>query len=118
MFEGFALGTRIAGLPYPAIKARTKFLMATAFALITPIGMAIGLAVLSRFNGNDKSTIFAIGTLDALSAGILLWSGFVQMWSQDWFQGDLRKSGVVQTSLALSSLIVGVIAMSVLGKWA
>ena len=88
------------------------------FALVTPIGMAIGIGVLSQFNGNDKATIIAIGTLDAFSAGILIWSGFVQMWSFDWLYGELRDSGIMQTTLAMISLVAGLIAMSVLGKWA
>lgn len=37
--------------------------------------MAIGTGVLGSFNGNDRATIVAIGTLDALSAGILIWRG-------------------------------------------
>ncbi|KAG9664891.1 Zip-domain-containing protein, partial [Aureobasidium melanogenum] len=69
MFEGLALGSRISDLQ---IRMVEKLLMATAFAIVTPIGMAIGIGVLNQFNGNDPSTIIAIGTLDALSAGILL----------------------------------------------
>ena len=52
-----------------------KLSLAAAFALVTPLGMAIGIGVLHRFNGNDPATIVAIGTLDAFSAGILLWVG-------------------------------------------
>ncbi|KZF23736.1 Zip-domain-containing protein [Xylona heveae TC161] len=115
MFEGIALGTRIAALSSHMI---TKFGMASAFAIITPIGMAIGTGVLKQFNGNSASTIVAIGTLDALSAGILLWVGLVEMWSHDWLHGDLAKAGVVKTIVALSFLLFGMILMSVLGKWA
>ncbi len=88
MFEGLALGTRIAALTSTASKSLhgtsflTKVLMAGIFTLITPIGMAIGVGVLHQFNGNDPSTIVAIGTLDALSAGILLWVGLVEMLAQ------------------------------------
>lgn len=93
-------------------------LMAAAFALVTPIGMAIGLGVLNQFNGNDKSTIVAVGTLDALSAGILLWVGIVDMWSHDWLHGDLRNAGIVRTLIALFALVAGLVLMSFLGKWA
>ncbi|RMD40855.1 hypothetical protein DV735_g4280, partial [Chaetothyriales sp. CBS 134920] len=84
-FEGLALGARIALLPSKfAPFWRTKIWMAIAYALITPIGMAIGIGVIHDFNGNDKSTILAIGTLDAISAGILLWVGVVDMLARDW----------------------------------
>ncbi|KAJ5675948.1 hypothetical protein N7462_008845 [Penicillium macrosclerotiorum] len=81
-FEGLALGARIAMLPDAILPS--KALMAGAFALITPIGMAIGLGVLHSFNGNERSTLIALGTLDALSAGILVWVGVVDMWARDW----------------------------------
>ena len=116
MFEGLALGVRISKLG--TVSLQKKLLMASAFALITPLGMAIGLGVLDSFNGNNRATIITIGTLDAFSAGILIWSGFIQMWSFDWLYGELRDAGAVQTCLGMVSLVAGVILMSVLGKWA
>ncbi|KAI4091144.1 MAG: hypothetical protein LQ344_004257 [Seirophora lacunosa] len=116
MFEGLALGVRISNLS--TISMRKKLLMASAFALITPLGMAIGIGMLNSFNGNDKATIIAIGTLDAFSAGILAWTGFVQMWSHDWMYGELRDASLLQTLLGMFALVSGLVAMSVLGKWA
>ncbi|KAH4203711.1 hypothetical protein HBI04_020110 [Parastagonospora nodorum] len=118
MFEGIALGTCIAELPRAAANTMQKCIMAGTFALITPIGMAIGIGVLKKFNGNDPSTIVAIGTLDALSAGILAWVGIVEMLARDWMQGKLLNAGVVRTVCAMFALICGLILMSVLGKWA
>ena len=98
---------------------RKKFMLAMAFALVTPIGMAVGIGVLQNFNGNDKSTIVAIGTLDALSAGILVWVGVVEMLAHDWMMGgEMTKSGPLRTGLGLVSLIAGLAVMSLLGKWA
>ncbi|KAK1579203.1 uncharacterized protein LY79DRAFT_672619 [Colletotrichum navitas] len=149
MFEGIALGTRIAQLgrlaptekaaspttveveqtsvPYslnslkaPDFSLVKKILIATPFALVTPIGMAIGIGVLQHFNGNDRDTILAIGTLDALSAGILVWVGVVEMWAEDWMHNDaeLLRTGPVVTFLAGLGLVAGMVIMSVLGKWA
>lgn len=157
MFEGLALGTRIATLrqyshtehvaplpsaepkqpasvdtagnlsatgshelfkskPVPMVK---KLAMALAFAITTPIGMAIGTGVLKQFNGQDPSTLIAIGTLDALSAGILLWVGLVEMWARDWiFGGELVDSSPAVTICALIGLVAGMVLMSFLGKWA
>lgn len=116
MFEGLALGVRISNLS--TVSLTKKLLMASAFALITPLGMAIGLGVLGSFNGNNRATIIAIGTLDAFSAGILIWAGLIQMWAFDWLYGDLRDAGVLQTCLGMFSLVSGLVVMSVLGKWA
>lgn len=115
MFEGIALGSRIALLPSHMLH---KLLLAGGFAITTPIGMAIGTGVLSQFNGNDPSTIVAIGTLDAFSAGILLWVGVVEMLFHDWWLGPLAKVGVVKAGLAMVGLMAGLALMSLLGKWA
>ncbi|KAI8938185.1 hypothetical protein NX059_005850 [Plenodomus lindquistii] len=118
MFEGIALGTCIAELPKAAASTLQKCIMAGIFMLITPIGMAIGIGVLNQFNGNDPSTIVAIGTLDALSAGILAWVGIVEMLARDWMHGKLLSAGLLRTVIAMFALISGLILMSVLGKWA
>ncbi|CDR44315.1 CYFA0S14e01882g1_1 [Cyberlindnera fabianii] len=116
MFEGLALGSRIAQLD--SASWFKKCLMAAGFAVVTPVGMAIGTGVLSKFNGNDKSTLIALGTLDSFSAGVLIWTGIVEMWANDWLFGNLASSGPVKTCIAIFSLMVGMLLMSVLGKWA
>ncbi|OJD25837.1 hypothetical protein ACJ73_02788 [Blastomyces percursus] len=116
MFEGLALGARIAQLG-PSLTP-SKLSMGAMFALITPIGMAIGLGVLHQFNGRDRSTIIAIGTLDALSAGILTWVALIDMWSHDWLHGELREAGIVKTGIGLLALVAGMVLMGLLGKWA
>ena len=115
MFEGLALGSRIGEL---SIRFGEKMAMGITFALITPIGMAIGIGVLNQFNGNDPSTIIAIGTLDALSAGILLWVGLVEMLAHDWLHGHLASAPIPHVILGGTSLIAGMALMSLLGKWA
>ncbi|KAL9126938.1 MAG: hypothetical protein Q9217_004096 [Psora testacea] len=116
MFEGLALGARIAAVQH--ISMGLKLLLALAFALTTPIGMAIGLGVLKSFNGNDKGTIIAIGTLDAVSAGILAWVAIVDMWGHDWLHGELKDSGLLKTIVAMVALLAGMVLMGLLGKWA
>lgn len=117
-FEGLALGARIATLPAKILP--TKALMAGSFALITPIGMAIGIGVLDSFNGNDRHTLIALGTLDALSAGVLVWVGVVDMWARDWViaGGSLVDAGPTQVAVGGISLVAGMVLMSLLGKWA
>lgn len=95
-----------------------KCLLAGAFALVTPIGMAIGTGVLSSFNGNDKGTAIAIGTLDAFSAGILVWVGVVEMWAGDWMHGEMANASKSVTALGIVAMMLGMALMSLLGKWA
>ncbi|KAI0814014.1 hypothetical protein GGR55DRAFT_701764 [Xylaria sp. FL0064] len=148
-FEGIALGTRIATAgsmvptdlsappaPFPCLPTTyppvvtaaeswqplsmvKKLSMASAFALVTPLGMAIGIGVLHSFNGNDPHTVVAIGTLDALSAGILLWVGIVEMWVTDWmFGGELEHAKFSTTALGGVGLVSGMALMGFLDKWA
>ncbi|KAK8094371.1 Zinc/iron permease [Apiospora hydei] len=169
MFEGFALGVRIAAVQQhepssatnashlpsvepPSAEAKTiaggsddggshgsssapitssssrrvslwmwkKLSMAAVFGITTPIGMAIGIAVLQSFNGQDPHTLKVIGSLDALSAGILLWVGIVGMWAHDWMMegGELFNAGALRTACGLVGLVTGMAAMGVLGIWA
>lgn len=115
VFEGFALGARIALIPNSFLH---KSILALAFTCTTPVGMAIGIGVLSSFNGNDPSTIIAIGTLNAFSAGILLWVGIAEMWFVEWFNGPLAHASLTKTCVCMFSLVCGLVLMSVLGKWA
>ncbi len=134
-FEGVALGTRIGELPSPTpssledprpspapaskpVTLRTKLLLGLPYALVTSTGMAIGIGVLGSFNGNDPATIVAIGTLDALSAGILIWVGVVEMLAKDWLHdGELARASLAKVWLGGGALVAGLVVMSLLGKW-
>jgi zinc transporter 1/2/3 len=111
-------------MTHVGLTMKKKLGLASLFAFITPIGMAIGIGVLQKFNGNDKSTLIAIGTLDAVSAGILMWVGLVEMWAADWMTGghghkaELADANILTTSLAFLGLVAGLVVMSLLGKWA
>ncbi|KAG6012503.1 hypothetical protein E4U54_007504 [Claviceps lovelessii] len=114
----------VPGNPPLSLTMWKKLSLAALFAFITPIGMAIGIGVLNHFNGNDKSTIIAIGTLDALSAGILVWTGVVEMWAADWMTGshghkaELADADTLTVVLGGVGLMTGMAVMSLLGKWA
>ncbi|KAI0973648.1 hypothetical protein F4678DRAFT_486826 [Xylaria arbuscula] len=138
VFEGIALGSRIAtagctitdsekmmqdvgsdGANWKPLSMARKLAMAAAFAFVTPVGMAIGIGVLHSFNDNDPTTVIAIGTLNALSAGILLWVGMIEMWAADWmFEGEFESANAKTTALGAIGLIAGMALMGLLGKWA
>ena len=147
MFEGVALGTRLAGsgVAAPATPAAAapdsepdpdaaaappdaagglptwkKVVMAAAFGLVTPAGMAIGLAIQRNFNGNDRSTLLVTGTLDAVSSGILAWVGIVEMLAHDYLSdtGDMATGRTPGFVLGIGPLVLGMVLMSLLGKWA
>lgn len=116
MFEGIALGSRIA--PLEDITHLRKIVMSLAFSCTAPLGMAIGLSARKSFNGNSRGTILLLGTMDALSAGVLAWVAFVELWSKDWLHGELRNAERKRQVVGMGSLVAGIVIMSVLGKWA
>jgi zinc transporter 1/2/3 len=116
MFEGMALGSRIG--PLECVGYPKKMLMGLAFSFTAPVGMAVGIGVRTSFNDNDKRTILTLGTMDALSAGVLAWVAFVELWSKDWLLGELRNADAKKQAVAMVSLVLGLAIMSLLGKWA
>ncbi|ODN93442.1 hypothetical protein L198_05307 [Cryptococcus wingfieldii CBS 7118] len=115
MFEGLALGARIALLDW---MSRTRaIIMGLAFTFITPIGIAIGIGVRKSFSQNGKASLLSVGILNSISAGILLYTAF-KLLSTDFTGGTLRDAKASKIMVALVALTAGLIAMSVLGKWA
>ncbi|GAA6034480.1 hypothetical protein JCM8097_005350 [Rhodosporidiobolus ruineniae] len=118
LFEGLALGSRIGQLIWPAGQGYRKWVMAAAFGLITPIGIAIGMGVHSGYNPNSGAALLSIGVLDSISAGILLYAGLVEMLYHDFMHGQLAHARMLKVLAAFFFLLAGSLCMSVLGKWA
>ena len=114
-FEGLALGARIAILTW--ISKLRALIMGGAFTLITPIGIVIGIAVRKSFSQNGKASLLSVGILNSISAGILLYTAF-KLLSSDFTEGPLRDAKAGKVIVAFAALVAGLIAMSVLGKWA
>lgn len=76
------------------------------------------MGVRQSFNLGATSTLLSIGVLDSISAGILLYAGIAQLLVGDWLAGDLRTARTSTVIVAAISMLAGIIAMSVIGKWA
>jgi zinc transporter 1/2/3 len=67
---------------------------------------------------SGHATIYAIGILDSISAGILLYAGIAQLLVGDWLAGEMRTASNVKIAVGATSLFLGLFAMSLIGKWA
>lgn len=116
-FEGLALGARICALSWLPRHWWRKWAMAAAFGAITPIGIAIGISLHASYNPNSVTALLTTGVLDALSAGVLLYAGVVELLVHDFMHGELAHASGGKVGTAIVALIAGTICMSVLGKW-
>ncbi|KAL2139008.1 hypothetical protein VTI28DRAFT_5889 [Corynascus sepedonium] len=81
-FEGLALGTRIAALHFPRSSPR-PWLMVLAFGATTPFGQAIGLFVHRFYDPMSQTGLLMVGFMNAISSGLLLFAGLVQLLAED-----------------------------------
>eukprot|EP00475_Leptophrys_vorax_P029202 TRINITY_DN4267_c0_g1_i4.p2 TRINITY_DN4267_c0_g1~~TRINITY_DN4267_c0_g1_i4.p2 ORF type:complete len:177 (-),score=11.66 TRINITY_DN4267_c0_g1_i4:519-1049(-) len=75
-FEGVSLGTALIPCQYSTLKS---LVMGTVFALTTPVGVMIGLAIISSYNPNSTAALATEGAFNAVSAGILIYNGLVDL---------------------------------------
>lgn len=117
LFEGRALGSRLSLLVWKS--TLYKIAMGTAYVLATPIGVAIGIGVRRQFNGNNRATLIVLGTLHAVSAGILLYTALVELMVGDFLNSrQMQRAGLGRAVAAVGALTLGAVGMSVLAKWA
>ncbi|KAK4152686.1 Zinc/iron permease [Chaetomidium leptoderma] len=90
-FEGLALGTRIAALHFPRSSPR-PWLMVLAFGATTPIGQAIGLVVHRFYDPMSQTGLLMVGFMNAISSGLLLFAGMVQLLAEDFLSEQSYKT--------------------------
>jgi zinc transporter 1/2/3 len=111
------LGSRIATLAFKP-KDWRPYLMAAAYAFTTPIGIAIGMGVRLSYDPNSQKALISAGVFDAVSAGLLIYAGMVELLAHDFIHGEMRTAPKGQMYLAVVCLLVGCALMALLGRWA
>lgn len=53
--------------------------MALVFGLATPVGIAVGLGIRQTYAPNSATANIAAGIFDSLSAGVLIYTGLVEV---------------------------------------
>ncbi|KAI9802728.1 MAG: hypothetical protein M1825_002750 [Sarcosagium campestre] len=107
-FEGLGLGSRLAVTPWPAHRQWTPYLLGLAYGLTTPIAIAIGLGV--KGNIGSRTGLIVNGVFDSISAGILLYTGLVELMAHEFmFNEGMRqaKTKVVLAAFGVMTLGAG-----------
>ncbi|KAH7361642.1 zinc-regulated transporter 2 [Plectosphaerella cucumerina] len=114
--EGLGLGSRLATTSWPGRRGWLPYLFAVCFAISTPIGTAAGLGA-KPSNASDQ--MLTNGIFDAISAGILMYTGLVELLAHEFmFNPDMKKAGLPTQMLAFGSICFGAGVMALLAKWA
>lgn len=102
MFEGLGVGSRLAYLRLPARYNWVAIAAAVLYAVTTPLGIAIGLGVRTTYNPDSTTASVVSGILDALSSGILLYTGLVEVcysiFNHAWTGTDLSFEQLTRTA--------------------
>ncbi|KAK5994671.1 Zinc-regulated transporter 2 [Cladobotryum mycophilum] len=116
MFEGLGLGSRLATAPWPSNKQWLPYVLGLAFALSSPVGIAAGIAGKPN-NANTQKLVN--GIFDAISAGILMYTGLVELLAHEFmFNPHMRKAPLKIQLFAFGCVCFGVAIMALLAKWA
>ncbi|KAF9602282.1 hypothetical protein IFM89_026399 [Coptis chinensis] len=113
-FEGMGLGGCISEAKF---KVRSIAVMATFFALTTPIGIAIGIGITNVYKENSQTALVVEGVLNAASAGILIYMALVDLLAADLMSAKIQNNGKLQLHVYVC-LLLGTGLMSLLAKWA
>ena len=118
-FEGFGLGARLAFLRLPAHQRSIPIAAALAYGICTPVGIAAGLGVRTTYNPNSTTASIVSGVLDATSAGVLIYSGLVELLAYEFlFSKEMREASDAKVAYSVACMIVGCGLMALLGRWA
>lgn len=117
-FEGLALGSTFINAQYSSLKYA---LFSAAFVMITPLGIAIGLAVNASYNPNSKPALLSEGVFNAIAAGILIHTSLVGLLHPLFAPSHGSPQPLLKGwSLVVAMLFAfaGAAAMAVIGIWA
>jgi len=86
--------------------------------MTTPIAIAIGLGVRTTYNPNSDTANIVSGILDSISAGILIYTGLVELLARDFLFDPLRTKDNKRLGFMVFCVLLGAGIMALLGKWA
>ncbi|KAF9070007.1 ZIP-like iron-zinc transporter [Rhodocollybia butyracea] len=118
-FEGLGIGSRLAYMNLPQKYNYVPIIGAVVYGFTTPIGIAIGLGLRTVYNPNSPTASIVSGVLDSLSAGILIYTGLVELLAHEFlFNKEMMESSNARLTYALGAMLLGCGLMALLGKWA
>ncbi|KAJ2779504.1 hypothetical protein H4R18_003985 [Coemansia javaensis] len=116
--EGLALGSRLAEVRHRRRAFLRASISAALFAMVTPLGMVIGIGVRHSYAPSSPASLITTGVLDALSAGILLYTGLVNLLAEEFGTLEFRAYRLPKKVACFAATFIGAGAMALIGNWA
>ncbi|KAK3688867.1 Zinc/iron permease [Podospora appendiculata] len=117
-FEGLGIGARLSVIPFPHRLGWMPWMFCAAYGLTTPIAIAVGLGLATQYDPGSFTASVVSGVLDSVSAGILLYTGLVELLARDFLFNPERTRDKRRILFMLVCLLLGTVIMALLGKWA
>ncbi|CAK7214781.1 hypothetical protein SEUCBS140593_002306 [Sporothrix eucalyptigena] len=117
-FEGLGIGARLSAINIPKRLGWLPWILCLAYGLTTPIAIAIGLGVRNTYDNSSFTANVVNGLFDSISAGILMYTGFVEMIARDFLFDPARTNDRKRLSFMVICLFLGAGIMALVGKWA
>ncbi|KAA1135389.1 high-affinity Zn(2+) transporter zrt1 [Puccinia graminis f. sp. tritici] len=120
MFEGLGLGARLSQLSLPTRYRRLPLWASLLYSFVTPLGLTIGLGLRNTYNPNSATALMVSGCLDSFSAGILLYTGLVELLAHDFVFNKtlLLEHSNCRLTFDIVCVVSGAGLMALLGRWA
>ncbi len=94
-------------------------IMAVTYAMTTPLGIAVGIAIASSYDPNSMSALAVQGVFNSISGGLLLYIGLVQLIAEDFTRMEADQTrGLLFRLSTYGALALGMAAMAMLAVWA
>lgn len=118
-FEGLGIGSRLALLKIDPKYNWVPVAAALLYGFTTPIGIAAGLGVRSTYNPGTATASIVSGTMDSISAGILIYTSLVELMAHEFlFNQEMLAASNGRLAFSLGSMLLGAALMALLGRWA
>jgi ZIP zinc/iron transport family len=111
------------GIGYGSVIARARFSMTTSiimvatYALMTPVGVAIGMGVADSYDPGSTAALATQGTLEAISGGMLLYIAMVQLMAEDFARTDPHLRCIWFRLGTYAMFVLGAACMAIIAIW-
>ena len=117
-FEGLGIGARMSAIPFGKHRKWLPWLLCAACGLTTPISIAIGLGVRTTYAPESKTAMIVQGVLNSISAGVLIYTGLVELLARDFLFDPCRTKSRVRLLFMVICVLFGAGIMALVRKWA